>query len=430
MKVSRRFLMIVGAVLVLAAGGIGAFLMLRSTDSADLSVAPAPGENAAAALEGGPDALLYLGGTTLQRNLIKAQETETVMDLGSTNVVAAPGSKWLAYVVSGPTDEVIGSGVQPVLHVFDPTTKDDVEVGPGYQPSWNPLGTRLAYLRTTDATNCSPLSCSSPSRITLYDPATGDSLPISDPEIWELGTTWSGDRVLAAKFHDADRVFTFDASGDEVVMDVPPNEVWGASPDGSWVVRVRPSMSEFLPVEEGKVSGRAVPIDLQGASFGSGRWAPDSSSIAAVVTQPSGADPTIIQRKLATLLGLSLERVDELLHQPLEQLAEYYEKLVKEDPAKARQARALAERYRAITSAPDSSLALLSPDDPSPTPVEGSIGVQGAPLWAPDGDSLVFARLVDPAAGLLQAFSCELDISGSCRLLFSWTEGVVLLRAE
>ncbi|MDQ3985408.1 MAG: hypothetical protein M3280_02790, partial [Actinomycetota bacterium] len=112
--------------------------------------------------------------------------------------------------------------------------------------------------------------------------------------------------------------------------------------------------------------GPNISVPLGGAALGEGAWAPDSRRVAAVAIGPGG-------------------------------------------PAA-------------------SELVLLRPDARSVKPVRGSRGAAGQVHWAPDSQSLVYARSTGGRGLRLEAVHCaDLNRPETCRPLFSWGRGISLL---
>ncbi len=75
-----------------------------------------------------------------------------------------------------------------------------------------------------------------------------------------------------------------------------------------------------------------------------------------------------------------------------------------------------------------SRLVLFSRDHPLPRALGSSEGAAGNVVWSADGRALLFSR-VDPARpGRLQAVLCSLKPARRCTTVFSWVQGVSLLR--
>ncbi|MFN2388195.1 MAG: hypothetical protein ABR575_01110 [Actinomycetota bacterium] len=75
-----------------------------------------------------------------------------------------------------------------------------------------------------------------------------------------------------------------------------------------------------------------------------------------------------------------------------------------------------------------SEVVLFSPGAPEPRAVDGSAGAAGNLVWSEDGTAFMFAQVDPERRGRLRAVVCRLDAARSCEPLFSWTEGVSLLK--
>lgn len=229
---------------------------------------------------------MYVDGTRVVRRS-PAGRTETVAKLPSPDVVASRATPHLAYVTGAPSpdDDFL---VDPVLHVLDPTTGEDVEAGAGVSPLWAPDGARVAYLQPAGDRRCEGEVCSGEARVATVDTATGSLRTVLPPGRWTL-LAWAGDVLLVADARAIDRTVTVDAAGRRGSLPVAPSELWDASPDGRWLVVARPGAAAFVPLDDGRVSGPPRRVPLAGRVLADGAWAPDSSRLAAVLLDPSGA---------------------------------------------------------------------------------------------------------------------------------------------
>jgi hypothetical protein len=89
-----------------------------------------------------------------------------------------------------------------------------------------------------------------------------------------------------------------------------------------------------------------------------------------------------------------------------------------------------SERLAAVLSRGNSKLFLLSPGR-APVVVPKSTGALGNVVWNRAGDELAFVALASGNPGRLQALACRVTPQPpSCRRLFTWTQGVSLLKLE
>lgn len=375
-------LMIGGGLLAAIAVAVVLFLLLRSDEeeggNGDLGSA-APG-NAAASLEGGPDEILYLSGTSLVRRNLEDGSEQPAGTIESPSVYPAHGSRWIAYVTSkGGRGEDFSA--EPVLHVFDPEADEDSKYGAGVAPVWNRSGTHVAFLRPVEPRNCQGESCSGETQIGVVEASTGEEALLLDPGTYTV-LGWAGEWVLVSDFQDPDTVISVSLDGEQKELDMPASQYWDSSPDGRWVVKANAKKTEFVSVEDGELGDERVTVKLGDYQLLEGAWSHDSSTVAAVVTNES------------------------------------FTKKGKGD------------KERKVTEDPTSRIVLFSPDDPEPEEVSGTFGATGTVLWSVDNDAIVFANLLNPRKALFQAKYCPIGNESDCRVVTSWTEGVSLLRTE
>ena len=362
-------------VLVLGTVALALFILdgtgvvdLRSRDP----LVPETGDNAAATFEGGPPELLLISGTSLMRKDIIAGDEEMLLELPGPAAVAALGSPWIAYVENENVVESGGTVVpQPALHLYNTAAGEEADLGVGFAPLWNASGTRVAYLKPINPEECAGGTCAGESQVVVADPgAPADAAVLLAGGRWTL-LSWAGDRLMIAEESDTNTTVTVSLDGERGELDIPPSEIWGASPDGAWLVRAETDEVSLVPLNDGVIGGEPTPVEMEGR-LADGSWSHDSTQVAAVVS-------------------------------------------LSEAPTKG---------------LPVSEIVVFSPEDPAARVVEESAASVGDVLWSVDGTNLVFTRVVDPKAGTIQAFYCSSAAEGVCRTLSSWTSGVQLLRTE
>lgn len=354
--------------LVLGGGGDDEEAGGDSTSSAG------PDVDAPLALEGGPDEILYLSGSSLVRRNLENQEEQPAGTLPSPSVYAAPGSHWIAYITSKVSPDG-DFAAEPVLHLYDAETEEKAKYGPGVSPVWHPTGTHVAFLRPVEPRDCQGESCSGESQIGVVEAATGEEWLLLDPGNYSI-LGWAGDRILVSDFADPTHTISVSLENDPGELGMPASQFWDASPDGRWVVKANAKKTEFISVEGGELGDERVTVELGDFRLVEGAWAHDSSRVAAVVS------------------------LDE------------------------------KRRGRGAPDQGETRIVTFSPEDPRPETVEGTFGATGTVLWSIDDEGIVFTSLLDPKRALFQAKTCPLGNESSCEIVTSWTEGVALLRTE
>ncbi|MDQ3953814.1 MAG: hypothetical protein M3279_12765 [Actinomycetota bacterium] len=355
------------------------FLLLGSDDSDDGS-GLGLGGNAASTLEGGPNEVLYMSGTSLIRRNLETQSEEPAGTVPSPSVYASPGSHWIAYVTSkvSPDDDFAAA---PVLHLYDLENDDKEKYGAGVAPVWNPAGTHVAFLRPVEPRECQGESCSGAVQVGVVEASTGEEALLLDPGRYSI-LGWAGDRILVSDFADPTRTISVSLNDDPGDLGMPASQYWDSSPDGRWVVKSNAKKTEFISIEDGELADERVTVELGDYQLLEGAWAHDSSQVAAVV---------------------SLE---------------------------GKGVRGKGERQRLVPQKDSTRIVTFSPDDPTPRTVDGTFGATGTVMWSVDNAGVVFASLLDPKRALFQATYCTLGNESSCEVVTSWTEGVALLRTE
>lgn len=380
MRLNERSLVVLigGGLVATIAIAVVLFLLLASDDGpADPD---ASRENAASSLEGGPDELLYLSGTSLIRRNIENGQEEPAGTLESPSVYASPGSHWIAYVTSKTAGDD-DFAAKPVLSLYDPESDEKDGYGAGVAPVWNPSGTHVAFLRPVEPRNCQGETCPGDVQIGVVEPATGNESLLLEPGTYSI-LGWAGEWVLVSDFEDPATVTAVSLDNDATELDMPASQYWDSSPDGRWIVKANAKKTEFVPFEGGELGDDRVAIELDDYRLLEGAWAHDSSRVAAVVSLESEVR------------------------------------------------RGKGKKSRTVTQDAGTRIVLFSPEDPEPATVEGTFGATGTVLWSVDNDSIVFANLLDPKKALFQAQSCSVGNPSECEIVTSWTEGVSLLRTE
>lgn len=316
--------------------------------------------------------LLFLDGNSLLRLDVASGRKTRLGAFPAPDVRVSPGSDWIAYVAPGqPTSEAHPDFLtEPRLRLFDAGTGKETVVGRGFSPLWDPSGSKVAYLRSSPARSCDVETCAGGVSVRMAWPGTGRTETVLGEGSYGL-LGWAGDRLLVADAADTTHTLSVASSGDELRLPLGPREFWGASPDGRWMVRVGRHESEFVRLQNGRMTAETTPIVLRQRLLAAGTWASDSSGVAAMAL--GGRSPEVV------------------LFSP-------------ENP----ELRALPHSS-GVSGAPlwsSDGDSLLFPRDPG-----GGSGKLDASLC--------------PAS--ISAFQ---DRQGGCRSLLSWREGVVLLRME
>lgn len=386
MRLNERSLVVLigGGLVVVAAIAVAVYLLLGGGDEAEDDATggsiEVPAGNAAASLEGGPDEVLYLSGTSLVRRNLENGKEEPVGTIESPNVHAALGSHWIAYVTS---KKVAGDdfAAEPVLHLYDEETGDESSHGPGVAPVWNPSGTHVAFLRPVEPRECQAESCSGDVQIGVLEAETGDQSLLLEPGSYSV-LGWAGEWVLVSDFVDPARIIAVSLDDERKELDMPASQYWDSSPDGQWIVKANARKTEFVEISDGELGEERVTVELGKYELVEGAWAHDSSRVAAVVSLESAVE------------------------------------------------RGRGDNERLVPQEASTRVVTFSPEDPEPVTIEDSFGATGTVLWAVDNESVVFASLLDPKRALFQARTCSVGNQSSCEIVTSWTEGVALLRTQ
>lgn len=370
----RSLVLLIGAGLVAAiAVAVVLFLVIGGGDDEAGDAAETGGAfpltgNAAESLEGGPDEMLYLSGTSLVRRNLEDGSEVPAGTINSPSVYPSTGSSWIAYVTARVGEEDFSA--EPVLHLYDPESDEKKGYGLGVGPVWNRQGTHVAFLRPVEPRDCEGETCLGDVGIVVVEAATGEETSLLDSGRYSI-LGWAGDWILVSDFDDPSTIVTVSLDDERKVLGIPASQYWDSSPDGRWVVKVNAKKTEFLEMEDGELTDERVTVEIGEYRMLEGAWAHDSSQVAAVVSE---------QKRNGESAGT-----------------------------------------RIVT---------FSPEEPRPETVNETFGATGTVLWSVDNESVVFASLLDPKRALFQAKTCSLGNQTSCEIVTSWTEGVALLRAE
>lgn len=351
--------------------GVAAAVMAVSvTACTDATRDPAPTPSTAAPVRSpdpAPRALLLLSKKTeIVRVDLATGDRQTVDDLPTAAVYAAPLTPWIAYVTSGPEDDDFAA--DPEIFVYDPVARRATSAGPGVAPVWSADGTRLAFLRPVEPRDCVGEECAGEVVVAIVEPATGREWTVLEPGRYSI-LGWAGDRVLVSDFSDTSRIVSAAPGGGAALLDLAPSELWDAAPDGRWILAETGDGTALLSLEGTTVGEETVPVDLGGRTLLEARWSPDSERVAALAADP--------------------------------------------------------ERPRGRHE-----IVVFSPDDPRAAAVDGTIGALGGAVWSPDARTIAYTGAERPKERRLTAVVCDLGRAGLCESLVSWRSGVTILRIE
>ena len=346
------------------------FVLGACTGDDPPSGSPAPNRSESATDELAPSSsptspfekgLLYLDRYSLRHVPLAGGDEEVLGRVPSVDVAASPAGSALAYVVAqepGPDDEDFIT--RPELHLRDLSTDEETTIGSGHAPLWHPHGHSLAYLEPGAERQCEGEVCEGESKVVVADVEQEQRHTLLSDGNWAL-LSWAGDRLLVAD--QAAGTTLLVGAGSSRRLDVVPNGVWGASPDGRWIAEVEADGLRFTP---GPGSSRRSPrVDLAGKIPGEGAWSPLSDRLGVVLLAP----------------GAGLRETELGLIEPTGGLRR----------------------------------------------VPGSAGASGPVLWSSDGQSFAFTRASGPRGLRLEAVVCQGGEALECRPLFSWAQGIALL---
>lgn len=272
------FLRLISVLVAVALAAAGAFAVLRDDTAPDDASRdpnrPTSDLDARAPATGA----LYLSGKTLSRVSFDSGSSERIGRMPTMDVHASPVTPWLAYVVPRtPQIEQDPDFISdPLLRVINADTSKDRAIGGGFNPLWHPVAPKLAYLQPIAERQCSGESCRGLFEIATYDVTSGERAVLTEPGRLNL-LAWSDERVLFADEGDLSVTFSVDANGAMETLDLAPNELWDASPDGRYLVRSAPGDAALIDLE----TNEEIGIDIGNGVLAEGAWAPDSRRIAA-----------------------------------------------------------------------------------------------------------------------------------------------------
>lgn len=274
-----RLIAVLIAVALSAAAAAGALSVLGNSSASD-DERPEVEQSKPAFIDGPATGALYLSGNALTSLDFDSGVTRRIGRMATLDVHASPVTPWLAYVVprTPQTEQEPDFISDPVLRVINVDTSKDREIGDGFNPLWHPASPKLAYLRPIVERRCSGESCRGVFEIVTYDVTTGERAVLTKPGRLNL-LAWSGERVLFADAHDLSATYSVGSDGALETLDLPPSELWDASPDGRYLVRSAPGEAVLIDLETNDETG----IDIGPGVLAEGAWAPDSRRFAAAV---------------------------------------------------------------------------------------------------------------------------------------------------
>jgi len=276
----RPFLRLTAVVVVVALAAAGALAVLGGGPASDDPSRDTARSTPAVDASGPATGALYLSGKTLSRIDFASGANERIGRMPTVDVFASPVTPWLAYVVprTPQIEEEPDFIADPVLRVINVDTSKDREIGDGFNPMWHPAEPKLAYLQPITERQCSGESCRGLFEIATYDVSSGERAVLTEPGRLNL-LAWSGDRVLFANEGDLSVTSSVDTNGALGTLDLPPNELWDASPDGRYLVRSAPGDAALIDLE----TNDETDINIGSGVLSEGAWAPNSQLIAATV---------------------------------------------------------------------------------------------------------------------------------------------------
>lgn len=240
--------------------------------------------NVAASYAGGPVSLVFADFTpgedaTVARFGIEDGVEEEIAKLPrSSTTTASLTSDWLTVVELADR-----GGVEvPMLYLFAPASGDETEIGPGVAPSWKADGTAIAYAEPVDFERCNLVDCPGDKRIVVLDPATGNSETLIEGSYQIL--FWAGDHLLVFDTETQGDTISLGTDGSERLIDIHSARIWGASPDGKWLLVSTGDGIRFVRLSEEGEPREETKVDLPPeTALGPGGWAFDSSAVAVVI---------------------------------------------------------------------------------------------------------------------------------------------------
>ena len=317
----------------------------------------------------GPLSLLYMDGRSIRLHQMRSGHDRVLLRLPSPDAYAAPRGDWVAIVRDArpPAPGQEDFAARPRLALVDPATGRRIDLGPGLSPLWDPSGEAIAWLQPVGERSCSAESCRGEVRVLVGDVPTMRRRVFAPAGRWAL-LAWAGDRLLLAEVTSPEDTLIA-SSQSRSRLDVPPTEVWGTSPEGDWLLRSTPVALELVELTAAGDLRRSRRLRGGPATLAEGSWSPGGDTLAAVEVDTTDS-------------GI-----------------------------------------------PRSRVVLISVDSGRIQPLPGSRGATGPVLWSPGGDAVAFARSAR-GGQRLEAVLCGLSGGRGCRTLFSWRQGVILLRLQ
>lgn len=352
-----------------ASAALLAVLLASACTSEGRGQAPAASRRGTDGAEA-PLSLLYLDGSTLRALHLDSGRDRALRRLPSPDAHIAPRGDWIAVVEAGrrPAAGEEDFAARPSLRLLDLATGGVVDLGPGVSPLWDASGRRLAWLRPVGPRACAAEACRGEVEVVIFDLDRMRPDVVLSAGRWGL-LSWAGDELLVSSADDL-RSMIVSPEAPPAVVGVAPSEVWGASPDGRFLVRVAPRGASVVPLRPRGVLGEARSLPRRVRAFAEGAWSPATARLAVV------------------------------------------------------------ELTRERGGVPSSRLVVVTPERASIRPIADSRGATGAVLWSPDGARVAFARPSGRRGGRLRALLCPVEEGEGCTSLLSWKEGVVLLRLD
>lgn len=362
-----------------------------------------PGVSAARSLGDGPPTLLYQSGLALRQvEVLPSEETageqpdREVGDVPVASVVASPGSHWIAYTT--PADD---GASNIVLQSTDREEEEEVSLGRGAVPKWNHTGTAVAFLRPTEVPyNCALAGCSGRSEVLIAD-VSGDNEVVLEEGEWSL-LGWTGGRLLVVDNSEPNQIRSVSLDGEIVDTGIEPAQYISASPDGAWVViRDQQARLGFQALsDDGHAEGEPTWLEIpDGAAPQDPVWSPLSDRIALVLIEEGldGGGPQPAQGKKALKKALKEAQSGD------------------KGPTTAATGRVF------VAAAGSNEL----------VEVEQTTGAFGPVYWSVDGSGITYTRAITgEAVPISQAMYCPVEAEGSCDVVFSWNEELLLLRMQ
>jgi hypothetical protein len=251
------------------------------------SAKPAPPSSPAQSSPSPSSATLIFvrNGHVMRRDLLTGEEVN-IANLHTGDVTASPTSSWTAYVTpTAPEEE--GDFVQrPEMHFVDIGSGENIDVGKGFAPLWDPRGSQIAYLKPAESRRCDGETCIGSVRVMIAGPERRAS-PVAAPGHWHL-LAWSGQRLLVSNDDHPGRAVSLSSDGSpSFAVPVAPSEIWDASPSGDRLLTVAPSNFKFVKLVDGHPTRQVESFPIDG-ELGDGAWNGSSGRIVAVLRKGGG----------------------------------------------------------------------------------------------------------------------------------------------